>query len=116
MRMPRSERILYTGVGYCLFVTWAYQSLLPDKLTTPHFLFGLSSQESGDPKIKQIDEIFTFGSRVVVGIGLRVSGLLFERGRERLRRTRRLVYSRWQGLQSGESLHDLLRRKGGGRE
>lgn len=35
MRMPRSERILYTGVGYCLFVTWAYQSLLPDKLTTP---------------------------------------------------------------------------------
>lgn len=36
MRMPRSERILYTGVGYCLFVTWAYQSLLPDKLTTPH--------------------------------------------------------------------------------
>lgn len=35
----RSESVFYTGVGYCLFVTWAYQSLLSDKLTTPHFLF-----------------------------------------------------------------------------
>lgn len=54
MRMPRSERILYTGVGYCLFVTWAYQSLLPDKLTTPHFLFSCNLSFAESEKTKSL--------------------------------------------------------------
>ncbi len=39
IRVPRSERISYTSVGYCLFVLGFCQNLLSDKLTTPHFLF-----------------------------------------------------------------------------
>lgn len=33
----RSARFSYTGVGYCLFVTWVFQNLYSDKPTTPHF-------------------------------------------------------------------------------
>ena len=48
----RSARFSYTGVGYCLFVTWVFQNLYSDKPTTPHFfLFAkMASGSRGAPK------------------------------------------------------------------